>query len=54
MTGFWLIDEDGREVHINGDPDMSEEKLENLLALFEAAYRTMLEREFPAAEELDF
>lgn len=37
MSGFWAVSPGGNEVHINGDPDMSKETLNALLALMDAA-----------------
>lgn len=36
MAGFWTKTGDGTPVHINGDPNMSEETKQALMALMEA------------------
>ena len=43
MSGFWLIDEDGGETHIKGNPAMSDATLEAICGACEALYQEELE-----------
>lgn len=43
MSGFWLLEEKLGEVHITGNPNMSERTLELLTEMFNLAFSEVVE-----------
>ena len=47
MPGFWMKTEQGNDIHINGDPGMSEETAQALAAVMDAAAKQLADKPSP-------